>query len=295
MTAKKKGYVISTETTCDMDRSYYMENGINLLGMTYTLGDREYDSASEDTLASKEFYQLVRQGAMPKTAQVPVEKAARSFAALADEGYDIFHLAFSSGLSGSYQACCIAAEDVMANHPGTKIRVVDSLAASMGQGLMLNYAVTLKNQGLALDELADRIEAEKLHFCHNFTVDDLNHLHRGGRVSKMTAILGTALGIKPLLHVDNEGHLINVGKIRGRRQSLDWLVAKMAEKLGDYQNEVVYVSHGDCLEDAQYVAGLVRKRFGIKNIVIGDIGPVIGTHSGPGTVALFFMGETRNI
>lgn len=295
MTTVKKGYILSTETTCDMDSAYYRENGINLLGMTYSLGEREYDSAGEDTLTAKEFYRLVREGAMPKTAQVSVEKAARSFEELVQEGYDIFHLAFSSALSGTYQACCIAAQDVMEKYPGSVIRVVDSRCASMGQGLLLNYALTLKKQGLDLEKLVEAVEEAKLHLCHNFTVDDLNHLHRGGRVSKMTAIVGTALGIKPLLHVDDEGRLINVGKVRGRKQSLNWLVDKMGERVGSCRNDVVYVSHGDSYEDAKYVAELVKKRFGIKKVVIGDIGPVIGSHSGPGTVALFFMGETREI
>ena len=139
------------------------------------------------------------------------------------------------------------------------------------------------------------IEREKLNFCHNFTVDDLHFLSRGGRISKMTAIMGSALGIKPLLHVDDEGRLINVGKVRGRKQSLNWLVDKMAEKVGNKKNDVIYIVHADAKEDADYVAELVKKSFGIKNIVIGDIGPVIGSHSGPGTVALFFVGETRQI
>lgn len=288
-------YIISTETTCDMEMSYYKEHNIHLLGMTYTINGIEYDSASQENLPIKEFYRQLRDGGESKTAQVSLDKATSAFEKLVEEGYDVFHLAFSSALSGTYQSCTIAAKDVMGRHPGAKIIVVDSLAASMGQGLMLNYAVTLKEQGKSLEELAAIIEAEKLHFCHNFTVDDLHFLHRGGRVSKMTAIMGTALGIKPALHVDDEGRLINVSKVRGRKQSLNWLVDKMEERVGNHKNDVVYVSHGDCEDDAKYVAELVKKRFGIKNIVIGYIGPVIGTHSGPGTVALFFLGDTRDI
>ncbi|MBQ4051074.1 MAG: DegV family protein [Oscillospiraceae bacterium] len=291
-----KGFILSTETTCDMDLTYYRSNNVNILGLTYILQDHEYEEGSDNSLETGEFYKLVREGAMPKTAQVSVEKAAKSFESLVKEGYNVLHLAFSSGLSGTYQACCIAANDVMERYPGAVVRVIDTLAASMGQGLLLTYAIEWKKQGLSLEELAEKIEAEKLHVCHNFTVDDLNHLHRGGRVSKMTAIIGTALGIKPLLHVDDEGHLINVSKTRGRKQSLNWLVDKMAERIGDYENDFFYISHGDCIDDAKYVADLVRKRFGLmKKIVIGNIGPVIGSHSGPGTVALFFMGETRDI
>lgn len=291
-----KGYILSTETTCDMDLAYYRSHNVNLLGLTYILQDHEYEEGTDNNLTTGEFYRLVREGAMPKTAQVSVEKAAKSFESLVKEGYDVLHLSFSSGLSGTYQACCIAAADIMERYPDAKIRVVDTLAASMGQGMILTYALEWKKQGLTLDELADKVEAEKLHFCHNFTVDDLNHLHRGGRVSKMTAIIGTALGIKPLLHVDDEGHLINVGKTRGRKQSLNWLVDKMAERIGDYENDFFYISHGDCIDDAKYVADLVRKRFGLmKKVIIGNVGPVIGSHSGPGTVALFFRGETRDV
>lgn len=291
-----KGYILSTETTCDMELSYYRSNNVNVLGLIYTLEDHDYEEGTDNNLSTADFYQKVRNGAMPKTAQVSVEKATHSFESLVKEGYDILHLSFSSGLSGTYQACVIAANDVMERYPDAKIRVVDTLAASMGQGLLLTYAIEWKKQGLSLEELAEKIEAEKLHVCHNFTVDDLNHLHRGGRVSKMTAIIGTALGIKPLLHVDDEGHLINVSKTRGRKQSLNWLVDKMAERIGDYENDFFYISHGDCIDDAKYVADLIRKKFGLmKKIVIGNIGPVIGSHSGPGTVALFFRGETRDI
>lgn len=291
-----KGYILSTETTCDMELSYYRSNNVNVLGLIYTLEDHDYEEGTDNNLSTADFYQKVRNGAMPKTAQVSVEKATRSFESLVKEGYDILHLSFSSGLSGTYQACVIAANDVMERYPDAKIRVVDTLAASMGQGMLLTYALEWKKEGLSLDELADKVEAEKQHICLNFTVDDLNHLHRGGRVSKMTAMIGTALGIKPLLHVNSEGHLINVGKIRGRKQSLSWLVDKMAEHIGDYENDFFYISHGDCIDDAKYVADLIRKKFGLmKKIVIGNVGPVIGSHSGPGTVALFFRGETRDI
>ena len=288
-------YIISTEITCDMEPSYYQQHHIHLLGLTYILNGVEYNPIEGNNLPVKEFYKQLREGGESKTAQVSLDKATAAFEKLVEEGYDVFHLAFSSALSGTYQTCTVAAKDVMERHPEAKIIVVDSLSASMGQGLMLNYAVALKEQGKSLDELAEIVEGEKLRFCHNFTVDDLHFLHRGGRVSKMTAIMGTALGIKPTLHVDDEGRLINVGKVRGRQKSLNWLVDKMGERMGSQKNDVVYISHGDCEDDAKYVADLIKKRFGIKNVVIGYIGPVIGSHSGPSTVAVFFVGETRNI
>ena len=290
----ERDFIISTETTCDMPMSYYTDHGVNLLGLTYTIDGVDYNSV-ESPMTSAQFYDRVRGGALPKTAQVSVSRATESFEKLAAQGYDIFHLAFSSGLSGTYQACTLAAQDVMERYPGTRIVVVDSLAASMGQGLMLHYLCSLKASGLSLEKCREMIMENRLRFCHNFTVDDLNHLHRGGRVSKMSAVLGTALGIKPALHVDDDGHLINVAKVRGRRQSLDWLVDRMAEHLDKTSHLPVYISHGDCLADAQYVAKLVTDRFGITDILIGDIGPVIGSHSGPGTVALFFLGDSRNL
>lgn len=288
-------YVLSTETTCDMPRDYYAQNGVNLLGLTYTINDRDYDSAAEDSLSPKEFFQAIADGAMPKTAQVSVEKAANSFEKLVKEGKDVLHLAFSSGLSGTYQSCAIAAQEVMERFPGSKIVVVDSLAASMGQGLLLHYAIQKKNEGLSLDELAKYLVDTRLKLVHNFTVNDLFHLHRGGRVSKVTAVVGMALGIKPLLHVDDEGHLINVGKTRGRKPALTWLVDKMEERMGNNINDVVFISHSACYEDAKFVADLVQKRFSIKEVVIGDIGQVIGSHTGIGTVALFFIGDTREV
>ena len=172
---------------------------------------------------------------------------------------------------------------------------MDSLAASMGEGLLLYYAVKLRDKGKNLDEICDWLLENRLHLCHVFTVDDLNHLHRGGRVSKATAVLGTLANIKPMLHVDNEGKLISIGKVRGRKKSLATLVSMIEERIGKYcdKNEAVFISHGDCEADAEYVAGLVKEKFGIENIMIHPISATIGAHSGPGTVALFFLGEYR--
>ena len=171
--------------------------------------------------------------------------------------------------------------------------MIDTLCASLGQGLLTHYAVTMKEAGKSLDEIVSWVEENKLHLCHMFTVDDLNHLYRGGRVSKTTAMLGTVLNIKPLLHVDDEGKLIPLSKVRGRKQSLIGLVNMMEERIGSYHNEIFFISHGDCLEDAKFVAAEVQKRFGIQKHLINFVGPTIGAHSGPGTVALFFLGEKR--
>ena len=187
----------------------------------------------------------------------------------------------------------MAAEDLMEDYPETKIVTIDSLCASMGEGLLLYKTLQLKEQGKNLDEIAEWVEANKLHICHNVTVDDLNHLHRGGRISKTTAVLGTMVKIKPIIHMDNEGKLVVIGKERGRKKSLLTLLDKMEKQMQGYENDVVMITHGDCIEDAKYVEEQIRERFGIENIIVNGIGSVIGSHTGAGVVAVFFMGSER--
>ena len=231
---------------------------------------------------------------MPTTMACNPEEAANIFKKRASEGYDILHIAFSSALSSSYNNFCIAASEAMEEYPECKIIVIDSLSASMGEGLVVYRAMQLKNMGKTIDETADYISNHLQNFVQFFTVDDLNHLYRGGRVSKTTAVIGTLAGIKPILHVSEEGRLIPVGKVRGRKKSLNALVDKIDTYMGSYKNEtdVVFLGHGDCPEDAQYVADKVKEKCGL-DVWINTICPTIGTHSGPGTVALFFMGEKR--
>ena len=183
----------------------------------------------------------------------------------------------------------------MEEHPEYKVCVVDSLCASLGQGLLVHKAVQLKKQGKGMEEIVDWLENNKLHLCHVFTVDDLNHLYRGGRVSRTAAFLGTLANIKPMLHVDNEGRLIPLSKVRGRKKSINTLVSMMEERIGSYreENDEIFISHGDCLEDAEYLRKLIEEKFGIQSFLIDYVGPTIGAHSGPGTLALFFMGEKR--
>ena len=261
--------------------------------MTYQLEGKNYGKNNE--LNCKEFYDKMRNGSMPTTSQVNSEEAKEVLRPILEEGFDILHLAFSSGLSGSYNSVRLAAEELAEEFPERKIIVVDSLCASLGEGLFVDKAVELKEEGKTLEENAAWLEEHKVNFCHVFTVDDLFHLHRGGRVSKVAAVVGTMINLKPLLHVDNEGHLIPVGKVRGRKKSLAGLVAMMEERMGSWKdkNEKIFISHGDCQEDAEYVAKLVKEKFGYETFLINTIGATIGTHSGPGTVALFFMGDYR--
>lgn len=287
-------YVITTESTSDLPASYCEENQVSVIYMGYTLDGKTYSGAPDDRLPTGEFYQTMKSGSMPTTFQVTPAEATAFFEAFLRKGVSVLHIGFSSGLSGSCQSEQLAAAQLNEKYQDARVIVVDSLCASMGEGLLTHEAVQLKKKGLTLEENAKQIEATVQHICHMFTVDDLNHLHRGGRVSKATAILGTALGIKPVLHVDEAGHLVPVSKVRGRKQSLAALVDYMEKTQTLNAGDAVFISHGNCPEDAQFVQELVEKKFDVKTFLIHDIGPVIGTHSGPGTVALFYRGKTRN-
>lgn len=284
-------FLLTTDTTCDLPRDLLETEGVAAASLSYTIRGETYNSAHE--MDPAEFYALMRAGEMPTTSQINPEQAEEFFRARLREHDTILHLAFSSGLSGTCQSVTLAAQTIMEEQPDKKIIVVDTLAASMGEGLMVHYAMKLRDEGATAEEAAAWLEENKLHFVHLFTVDDLNHLYRGGRVSRATALLGTMLSMKPILHVDDAGHLIPLGKVRGRKKSLAELVDRMGELIPGYENGVVFISHGDCSDDAAYVADLIRERFGIQSFLINVIGPTIGTHSGPGTVALFFMGAHR--
>ena len=287
-------YVVLTDSTSDLTPALIEQLDITVIPMEFHIANRTYlNVADGSTLPFHSFYDLLRRGATSSTSQINPVVFEERFEALLKEGQDILYLAFSSGLSGTYNAACIAAQELSEKYPDRKIRVVDSLAASMGEGLLAYYAATMRKEGKSLDEVAAWLEENKLRLCHWFTVDDLNHLKRGGRVSGATAFVGTLLGIKPVLHVDDEGHLIPVSKVRGRRQSLDALVARMVETCVDPEQQMIFISHGDAKDDAQYVADQVRAKFKIADSRINFIGPVIGSHSGPGTVALFFLGSRR--
>ena len=286
-------YIITTDTTTDLPEDYIKKHDLGIMSLTYTLEGTTY--SKDNPLDVRLFYEKMRNGSMPTTSQVNPENAKNIFLPYLKDGYDILHIAFSSGLSGSYNSTRIAAEELSEEFPDRKITIIDSLAASLGEGLLVHKAVMLKEQGADLDTVADWVEQNKLHIVHNFTVDELFHLHRGGRVSKATAILGTMINVKPILHVDDEGHLIALSKVRGRKKSLQALVDSMEKQMGAYrsQNDIVFISHGDSLADAQYVADLVKQRFGIESFLINYVGPTIGAHSGPGTIALFYMGDYR--
>mgnify|MGYP000637491033 FL=1 len=282
---------IATDSTVDLPKAFLEENHVLTISLSYVMDGVTYKDL--DGLSHEEFFEKIRNGSLPTTSQINPEEARKALEPVVKEGKEILYLGFSSGLSGSYNSVRMAAEDLMEDYPETKIVTIDSLCASMGEGLLLYKTLQLKEQGKNLDEIAEWVEANKLHICHNVTVDDLNHLHRGGRISKTTAVLGTMVKIKPIIHMDNEGKLVVIGKERGRKKSLLTLLDKMEKQMQGYQNDVVMITHGDCIEDAKYVEEQIRERFGIENIIVNGIGSVIGSHTGAGVVAVFFMGSER--
>ena len=289
-----KNYIITTDSTCDLPSSYYQKHQIGLMHLSYTIDNETFEG--DHQLDVHEFYNRMRNGAMPTTSQVNPEVAKEIFQQLIKEhDCDILHIGFSSGLSGSCSSASIAAQELMDEKIGHTITVIDSLCASLGEGLLVHKAVMLKENGATYQEVLNWVEAHKLNLVHNFTVDDLFNLHRGGRVSRTAAIIGTIANIKPILHVDNEGHLIPLGKVRGRKKSLIELVNNMEKQMGSYrdQNDIVFISHGDCEVEAEFVASQVKERFGIHSFIINAVGPTIGAHSGPGTMALSYLGDYR--
>ena len=284
-------FCITTDSGADLPLSYCQTHDITVLPLAFTIEGQTYHGSG--AMDDKVFYDRLRAGALPTTSAANPEDTAALFRTFAEQGKDLLHVAFSSGLSSTSDAAQIAAQMVMEEYSQRKIVVVDSLCASMGQGFLVHQAVKLRDAGETLEDTARKVTDMRLNVVHNFTVDDLGHLHRGGRVSKATAVVGSLMGIKPILHVDDEGHLTSVGKVRGRKASIQALADRMEEQMKGFDNPEVFISHGDCPEDAQALADMVRTRFGIDTIMIGYIGPVIGTHSGPGTLALFFVGSPR--
>ena len=286
-------YVLFTESTADLSVELVQELGVEVLPMRFSLNGKEYNNYPDNReLDPHDFYGALRAGGMSTTSQINQAAFEEAFGPVLEAGKDILYLSFSSGLSGTYHSACLAAEELREKYPERPVRVIDTLQASMGEGLAVYYAATLKNEGKSLEEVASWFEANKMRVCAWFTVDDLMFLKRGGRLGGGAAVVGTLLGIKPILHVDDEGHLIAMEKVRGRRASLDALVRHFEQTALDKTGGTVFISHGDCAEDCRYVIDKL-KALGVKDIQMGDIGPVIGAHSGPGTVALFWVGSKR--
>lgn len=287
-------YVLFTDSTTDLPQYFIEQLEIVVIPMLFELDGKSYYNYSDHRqLSPEEFYKQLRNGKTSNTTQISPQTFIEYFGGFSQKGKDILYLSFSSGLSGTYQSAQIAIQELSSQYPQQTIRIIDTLSASMGQGLLVYLAAKMKKSGKSLVEVAEWVENNKQNICQWFTVDDLMFLKRGGRVSNTQAIVGTMLGIKPVLHVSAEGKLIPQQKVRGRKASLDALVQRFEDTALDTKNSTVFISHGDCQQDAEYVSQQLQEKFGIQTPVIHFIGPVIGSHSGPGTVAIFFLGKER--
>lgn len=288
-----RNFVIATDTASDLPEEYYAEHDVVAIRLGFNMDGVLYEGEDGAHMDVKEFYAKLRGGSMPTTFQVSPEQAKRTLTPSLQAGKDVLVISFSSGLSGTYNSYVLAARELSKEFPERKILVSDSLCASLGEGLLVNYIVKKADAGATIEETYNYAEALKQHICHYFTVDNLFHLKRGGRVSATTAVIGTMLKIKPVLHVDHEGHLIPIGKEMGRKKSISALVEHIKELQILEKDDPIFISHGDCEEDVQYLVTLLKAAFGDRKIFINEIGSVIGTHSGAGTLAVFFRGKRR--
>ena len=287
-------FVILTDSSADLGPDLIDQYGIQVLPLSFTIRGLTYqDFPDHRDMDPRVFYDLLRKEEVATTAAVNVAQYIQALEPLLQEGHDVLILAFSSGLSMTYNASTMAVEELRDKYPDRKLYTVDTLCASLGQGLLVWMAAREREKGKSIEEVRDWVVSHKLNICHQFTVDDLHFLKRGGRISATTAVVGSMLQIKPVLHVDNDGHLVNIGKARGRHNALKALVARMEQTAIDPREQTVFISHGDCPEDAELVAQMVKDRFGVQNVYINYVGPVIGAHSGPGTLALFYYGIER--
>jgi len=288
-----KDFVITADSNSDLLETYIKEKHIGIIPHYYDLAGVIY--GDEVNLTPKEFYDKMRTGLMPTTMASNPEVIRKTFQAYVNQGLDILHISFSSTLSGGCSNVTTGAIDICEENPRAKIIVLDTLNASMGEGMMVMKAVQLKEEGKTIDEITEWLEEHKMEFCVRFTVDDLGHLFRGGRISKTTAIIGSMINIKPILYLNTDGKLVPLDKVRGRKKSLSTLRDNMIDSMGKYKDsdDVVCIAHGDSLEDAQYLAGLVLEKLPHKKIIINFVSPSIGSHSGPGAIGLCFMGEKR--
>ncbi len=287
-------YKIITDTSANLTEEMIEQYNINIIPLVFRIGEEEFYSYVKGKKTDiKQFYDRMRQGEIITTSLISMEKCQDVFESNLKEGKDILYISFSSALSGTYNAALMVAKNLEKEYPERKIYVVDSLAASMGQGLLVYYCAEQKRSGKSIEEVKDWLIENRLQLCHWFTVDDLFHLKRGGRISGTIALVGTVLGVKPVLHVDNEGRLVPVRKVRTRKKSLISLVDEMEKTCINPTEQIVFISHGDSIDDALYVEKLVRDRLNVKDIKINYVDPVIGAHSIPGTIALFFIGKTR--
>ena len=287
-----RDFIITTDSTADLPKEYVKQHKIALHPLCYVIDDVTYGDGVNE-LDPKDFYQIMRDGKIPTKIAYNPEYITNLMEQDVSKGYDILHISFSSALSSSYNNACVCANQVMEDHPEATVLVVDSRAATLGQGLLVTKAIELKEEGKSIEEVADWLTENRTSCVHEFTVDDLFHLHRGGRVSKSTAVVGSIINIKPILHINEEGELIPLTKVRGRKKVLSTFVNDMKEKTKDCPTDTVYITHADCIDDANTLASMLREEVGVTNILIEYMCPTIGAHTGPGALAIFYMGNQR--
>ena len=285
-------YQIITDSCCDLTEAMLQKLQVLTVPLRVVYGGESHRNFSEET-AVKAFYDELRSGVTATTAAANPEDWMAVMRPVLECGRDILVLAFSSALSATYQSAVIAAQELGEAFPERSIRVVDTLCASLGQGLLVWYACRKRDAGVGLDELVQWVEENKLHLCHWVTVDDLNHLKRGGRINAATALVGSMMNIKPIIHMDDAGALVNVAKARGRKAAMQFIADKFVQLGEGYDNATVFIAHGDCPEEAAALEAQVRQQPGVETVYTGYVGPVIGAHTGPGVLVVFFMGEKR--
>lgn len=289
----KYSYFVTSDSTCDLPQNYY-EDEMAVIPMNYIVNGEFFDGTPQNSLTPQQFYARLRKGETSSTSLINTHTAIDFFTPILEKGYDILHLTLASALTSSFK-CMLEARDILKEKfPDRKLIIIDSRGATLGQGFLVVKVLKKRAEGATIDEAADFALNLRDKCRHDFTVDDLMHLYRGGRLSKSSAVIGSALKVKPLLIVNPEGALVATGKAIGRKPALRALVDKMVEKTEGIDNsDLVFIGHGDCIEDAQFVADKIKERFGYQNIVIGDVGPVIGSHTGAGIVALFYLGKDK--
>ena len=293
MKEKERAFKIVTDSGCDMPKDYYSSHGVDCLSLGFTMEGVSYGGVDGKGIEEKEFYERLRGGAMPTTYQVSVEEAKSRIEPYLKANRDVLCVSFSSGLSGTYDSFLVAAKELQKKYPKRKIVVLDSLCASMGEGLLLDYILKKADSGASIEETAAYAKELRLHILHSFTVDNLFHLKRGGRVSSMTAIVGSILKIKPVMHVDDNGKLVVVSKAMGRKKALATMIDNLLELAEVEEDDPFFISHGDAIEDAEFVKQAILKKYPRARIEINYIGAVIGSHAGAGTVAVFCKGKHR--
>lgn len=285
-------YVIYTDSACDIAPEILEEWGVRVIPLTFMFQDEDKQYSNYD-LSAKDFYGKMREGKVAKTSAINIATFKEEFGKILADGCDLLYIAFSSGLSTTYNSAHLAVEELKEEYPDRKIITVDTLSASAGMGLLVYLTVQKKNEGASIEQAAQFAYNNRLNLCHWFTVDDLVYLKRGGRVSPTVAFVGGLLGIKPIMHMDNDGKLINMFKARGRKAAIQAIADKYGELSITPNKGTVFISHGDCIDDAKALADVVKNTYGVEVKIFADIGPVIGAHSGPGTLALFFLGKER--